>query len=539
MIEFENKRRVLEQMFEVYLRRGELAKVQEVLMLLEREFPADVKLLVYKMRFADINGDYESVINLGNSALKLPEEIEPRLKMLIHHLLGYAYDHIGNAIQSAHHYRESTQVNFSTVTDKNLLEKLRHERREDFSNYLFVLHNLSPSQISSEQLFSEISKFNELVADIPRYNHNKDLHRNHDKIRLGYISPDLRYHVAAFFSYHLFRYYDQSKFEVYCYAKCPEDALSLEIKSFVDGWRNIANDDSASAAAKIFNDEIDILIDLAGHTANNCLEVLAYKPAPIQISAIGWFNSTGLNAVDFFIADRLTVPDERINSLFTEVVLRLRHSHFCYTWHGADFPVVPAPCLKNGYVTFGSFNNFAKVTDEILIVWSDILNAVPKSKLFLKSTIFNSDYARRLTLERLNKAGINIDRVRLEGSENNYLIKYQEVDIALDTFPYVGGGTTCDALYMGVPVITLIGDRHASRFGYSILSNVGLNELCAATSKDYVNIAIELANDCDRINAYHLSIREMMEQSPLMNYYAYLAELELILQKVFAIKICN
>jgi len=280
-------------------------------------------------------------------------------------------------------------------------------------------------------------------------------------------------------------------------------------------------------------DEIDILVDLTGHTAHNLLPVLAYKPAPIQISGIGYFDSTGLDTVDYFLADKFTDPEGLNEKFFTEKILRLQHSHFCYEWHELPYPVAPAPCTKNGYVTFVSFNNFAKVTDEMLCLWKKILDAVPKSRLYLKAFVFDSKDTIEISKEKIQAAGIDLERVDMEASSKDYILCYERADIALDTFPYPGGGTTCDALYMGLPVITLVGERHNSRFGYSLLMNIGLGELCAFSEEEYVQKAVDLANDWERIREYHLTIRRKMELSPVMNDAIYMGEVEAAYEKIF------
>ena len=496
---------------------------------LEKIFPPAPYRLFLHSRVCDLKRDYGGCIKYAEKALSMPN-VEMLHKMMIHNILGHAYRFIGNAEKFMEHYGKSAKMTFESVTDPEILAIVEKIRREDYSNYLFSIHNIN---VSREKIFEEIVGFNKLHEYEVPFTHSPQTHPKHKKIRLGYVSPDIRRHVVAFFSYAFYKSYDKSRFEVYIYAKNLEDDATREFAKGVDAYRNICFDSAQQAAQKIKDDEIDILIDLSGHTANNCLNIVAYKPAPIIISGIGWFNSTGFKPVDYFIVDKFTDPVGLNEKFFTEKLLRLQHSHFCYMWHDAPTPVTPAPCKKKGYVTFVSFNNFPKVTDEILRTWAKILDAVPNSKLFIKTKAFRDKFGTDYALGRIKAAGISLDRFIYEQDEQNYLHKYNETDIALDTFPYPGGGTTCDALYMGVPVITLVGDRHNSRFGYSLLHNIGLDELCAFSEEEYIQKAVELANDWDRLGEYHLTIRRKMETSPVMNDTIYMAEIEAAYEKIF------
>ena len=497
---------------------------------MEKHFPPSSYRMFLKSRVYDLRHDYESCIKYAEKALEIPDATL-LTKMMIHNILGHAYRYVGDAPKSIEHYYKSSVNDISPYKNEPETYKyLFNIKCDDYSNYLFSLHNVN---ISREDLFKAICDYNDIFKDFNPYQHDRLTHPRHEKIRIGYISPDIRRHVVAFFSYAFYKAYDKSRFEVYCYPKCMEDQAAQEFKKSVDHWTNILFDTPAQAAEKIKNDEIDILVDLSGHTANNTLQVMAYKPAPVQISAIGWFNSTGLKTIDYFLCDKYTDPQGLNDDFFSEKILRLQHSHFCYMWHDAPSEITPAPCTKNGYITFVSFNNFAKVTDETLRAWAKIINAVPNSKLFLKGKAFRTEYGINDAKERMKAAGLPLDRVIMEADEIKYLHKYNLTDIALDTFPYPGGGTTCDALYMGIPVITLVGERHNARFGYSLLHNMGLDELCTFSEEEYIQKAIDLANDWDRVRNYHLTLRRQMRQSPIMNDTIYMAEVESAYEKIF------
>ena len=518
-----------EKVASIYVDYNKTNEADKAVTYLEKKFPPTPYRLFLRSRVCDLKQDYGGCIRYSEKALTLPG-LDLLTKMMIYNILGHAYRYAGDAPNSLKYYELSAKENPEGTQDPNARFYVDKIKREDYSNFLFSLHNVN---VSREKLFEEICGFNELYEHVQKFEHNPATHPRHKKLRIGYIGPDIRRHVVAFFSYAFYKCYDKSRFEVYIYAKNKEDNVALEFKRGVDGFRNILFDDPKVAAQRIKDDEIDILVDLSGHTANNVMPVVAYKPAPIIISAIGWFNTTGVKAIDYFMVDKYTDPVGLNEKFFTEKMLRLQHSHFCYMWHDDPTVVNPAPCTKNGYITFVSFNNLTKVTDEALSVWAKIVNAVPNSKLYLKGKAFRDKHGTDYMLNRIQAAGLSLDRLIYEPDEQKYLQKYTRADIALDTFPYPGGGTTCDALYMGLPVITLVQERHNSRFGYSLLVNCGLEELCAFSEEEYIKKAVDLANDWDRVRDYHLTIRRKMEESPIMNDTVYMGEVEDAYEKIF------
>lgn len=525
----------LEKVAAIYGDVGKVTAMAKLVEYMEENFPPSPYRLMLHAGLCHIQKNFSDAIKFAKQALALQEtlpfdEVNFIVRMLLYNQLGKVYRAIGDTKNSLKYYEYNARKDISALKNTPQFAQAERIRHEEYDNYLLTLHNLN---FSREKLFEEICGYNKLLEHIKRFNHSRKKHSAHKKIRIGYISSDIRFHVVAFFSYHLFVSYDRTRFEVFLYANNPADNMTERFKSQVDGFRSILDKPSKDVANQIMEDEIDILVDLAGHTSNNLLAVMAYKPAPIQISGIGWFNSTGLDTIDYFIADKFTDPEGLNEKFFTEKILRLQHSHFCYEWHDFPRPVTPAPCTKKGYVTFVSFNNFGKVTDEMLRVWKKILDTIPDSRLYLKSDVFIRKEGLELAHKRIQAAGINLERVDCETFEENYIPKYEQADIALDTFPYPGGGTTCDALYMGVPVITLVGERHNSRFGYSLLMNIGLEELCALSEEEYVQKAVELANDKERLREYHLTIRRKMEESPVMNDTIYMGELEAAYEKIF------
>ena len=408
------------------------------------------------------------------------------------------------------------------------------DRAASWSNYLFALHYV---EREPQFMLDAARRYGELFQSVPRM---KRAPKRRGKIRVGYISPDFAFHIVALFSFAFFTHFDKSRFEVFGYSLAGENAMAAELSSHATAWRYVGGGTAAEIAERIRADEIDILADLAGHSANNALPVLALRPAPVQISGVGYFDTTGLSAVDYFLTDVHIDPPGENDGCFTEKLLRLPESHLCYraSRAGEKSRIAPLPAREKGYITFGSFNNFAKVTDKVLYLWAKILRAVPRSRLFLKTAVFDAPDGRQEALRRLEAAGIDLARVKTEGHTAEYLAAYGEVDIALDTFPYPGGGTTCDALYMGVPVVTWAGARHGARFGASILANLGLADACCAhTADEYAEKACALAADAASLAVLRRTLRTRMEASPLMDAARYMLHLEAAYEKIWAQKL--
>lgn len=390
---------------------------------------------------------------------------------------------------------------------------------KSYSNYLYML-------VCSNVTWQKIQEANNMYNSII---HKKDIFKkkivkNKKIINVGYLSSDFRQHVMFSFYYVLLCKYNKEKFKVTCYQLSDiTDNFTEYLKKMVDEWENISDLSYYDTAVKIYEDDIDILIDLAGHTANNRLPALAFRPAPIQISGLGWIESTGLDCIDYFITD--SIVDKPECSYLVEKPLYLE-SQFCYAARNDVPDISNAPVICKGYVTFGVFNGWHKVNNEMLLAWKKILDLVPNSKILFKGKLWSSNKAIQIEKVRLSELGFELNRLIFEEASNDYMKRYLDVDIALDTYPYTGGGTTCDALYMGVPVVSLYGKRRSSRFSYSILKNIGLEDLTAENYETYIEIAVSLAHDADLINQLHNNIRSMMKKSPVMNQRKYINKLE-------------
>ena len=494
----------------IYIETNQAEKAHAPLKKLHQIYPDYGYGWFLAARLDYLENKWDSSVKKAEYALQHCLDLTDEMKSLLYNLLGAAHKDCGEAKESTTCYLQASHYSITL-----------QGKAADYSNYLFNLHYLS--DINASKMKLEHEGYNHFFENIKTYIHKK---RECKKIKIGYISPDFRRHVVTFFSYALFTHYDRALFEVTCYAKCSEDEISAQIKGQVDYWRNIQNLTSEEAASQIFSDGIDILFDLSGHTRNNCLPIMAYKPAPVQICGIGYFDTTGLRTVDYFLGDIYTDAISENEDVFTEKILRLPHSHFCYVPPDTMPTCGVAAYKKNQYITFGSFNNFTKTTDEMLRIWKHILDKVPESRLLLKSKIFSSEEGCAKVRKRLLKIGFSLQSVEMRPESSDYLKEYNDVDIALDTYPYPGGGTTCDALYMGVPVITLVGKRHGSRFGYSLLQNLNLVECCAFSKEEYITAAVNLAEDKEHLSMIHENLRERMQISPLMDRKGYMNDLE-------------
>ena len=345
------------------------------------------------------------------------------------------------------------------------------------------------------------------------------------RLRVGFVSGDLRRHSVSYFVEGVLNCLDRKQFELWAYFNFPtSDPRTEDFKSLFYGWREIFGSSDGEVASRIRDDRIDILVDLSGHTGHNRLAVFAAKPAPIQVTWVGYPNTTGLPQIDYRLTDDIVDPVGAADDYHTEKLWRLPASFLCYTPPAAAPAVAPAPCLSRGFITFGSFNSRIKIGDPCLALWAKVLAALPESRLVLKSVFgFDEEAARTEFLEQFARQGIAPERLSIlptKGPVDEHLALYGEVDIALDTFPYHGTTTTCEALWMGVPVVTRVGDRHASRVGASIMSNAGLHDLIAHGDDEFVEIACQLAADFETLATIRGALRGVLQNSRLLNQEA-------------------
>ncbi len=348
-------------------------------------------------------------------------------------------------------------------------------------------------------------------------------------LRIGFVSGDLCQHPVGYFFISVAEALALSPtLELFAYPTTRvSDSMTEVFRAAFDHWVPIPGLDDEEAAARILADGIDILVDLSGHTSKNRLGLFARKPAPVQITWLGYFGTTGLTQIDYLLAGPWDVPP-REEPEFSETIWRLPHTRLCFSRPQVAVPVAPLPALTTGHLTFGSFNNIRKVTDRVVALWARILTALPDARLFLKTQQLEGDAGRAAIEARFLAEGVTAERLILEGTSAfaDYLVAYGRMDIALDPFPYTGGTTSIHALWMGVPVLTLAGDRLLARQGESMLHALGMEEWVAATEADYVVRAVRLGQAIESLQSLRAGLRARLEESPLMNAPQFAAELE-------------
>jgi len=352
------------------------------------------------------------------------------------------------------------------------------------------------------------------------------------RLRLGFVSPDLRDHVVGRALLPSFRRFDPERFELFCYGNTMADPISEEFRARCHAWRELGTKTAEQLAETILADGVDILIDLALHTSDNRLDVFALKPAPLQVSWLGYPESSGLATMDYRLTDAHLEPSTGN---------RLAHPHEqawllpdCWTCYEPPlgFPDVNAsPAASARPFTYGSFNNNCKINGDVLDAWARILLATPGSRLKL---LAKQGTHRRRFVDELVRRGVEAERIQFADyvpaaadlSQGGLLARYHDIDVALDTFPYGGMTTTLDALWMGVPVVSLIGERNLGRAGLSLLSNVGLSEFATKDADGYVDVAVKLAHDLPRLADLRASLRERMRASPILDAAGYTRKVE-------------
>ena len=364
---------------------------------------------------------------------------------------------------------------------------------EPHSNLLFEMNYLPAT--TPEQLYAEARRWNALyaaplAAGIPPHANTPHPER---RLKIGYVSPDLCNHAMMRFFPPVVEHHDRSRFEVFVYAVgARPDEVTEEFRASIDNFVEMRGA-GPEFIERVRADGIDILVDLAGHTMGRALLGFALKPAPIQVSWLGLMSTTGMETMDYFLGDAY-MPCPGTENLFTERVWRLGRPAFCYS-PMAEVPIAPAPSIERGFVTFGSFNNPSKISREAAKLWAAILHLVPNSRLLLKYRALELEPVRERLRSWFIEDGVALERIRFEGASppHDYLRAFGEIDIALDTFPYGGGTTTLDALWMGVPVVTLAGRLPVQMSGAHEIAPVGFGDLIAHTPEQYIQAALFLA----------------------------------------------
>lgn len=425
-------------------------------------------------------------------------------------------------------FRESLEV-FETALG------MEPKNARIYSGMLLTLHYLTGQE--PEDLFDRHRRWpgNALRPTSPPVRSLPAVHR--DRLRIGYVSSDLRKHSVAYFVEPLLAHHDPARYDITCYfAHKDADATTERLKGLVHRWRDVAELDDEQLLRTIADDGIDILVDLNGHTSGSRLTAFARRAAPVQVSFIGYPDTTGVAEMDYRLSDAIADPpgSER---LYTERLVRLPGCFLCYQPPDDAPAVAPPPCARNGFVTFGSFNNLAKINQEVIAAWTVLLKAIPDSRLVIKNPSL-TDKATRERYQALFAAqGISRERLDFVGfipDDTGHLGAYARIDIALDTFPYNGTTTTCEALWMGVPVVSLHGDRHSARVGASLLTATGFPEWIADTPEGYIDVARTLSRDLAGLVEFRSGLRERVAQSRLCSSDEYTRAVEGAYEEMYA-----
>lgn len=350
------------------------------------------------------------------------------------------------------------------------------------------------------------------------------------KLKIGYISPDFREHSIYYFIAPLLDGHDRSRYETYCYSDVMRpDKATAEIKALADHWRDIASLSDEAVSIAIQQDGIDLLVDLAGHMIGNRLRVFAKKPAPVQISWLGYPGTTGLPTIDYRLVDRITDPPGEADHCHSEKLLRLPGCFLCYQPPNEALPPTPSPVASTGIFTFGSFNNPAKINPPLIATWAAILRQLPGSRLLLKGKHLSDNSVQHSFLKSFANHGVGAAQIAfspLLPSRREHLALYNDIDLCLDTFPYNGTTTTLEALWMGVPVLTMLGERHASRVSASILFGLCLPDLIAPNPQAYIDTALRLAAQPSPLCSSRASLRQALLSSSLCDVRLFTTRIE-------------
>ncbi|CAH1385681.1 tetratricopeptide repeat protein [Candidatus Nitrotoga sp. M5] len=490
-------------------------------------------------RALEIKSDFaEAHSNLGltlHKQSKMDEAIAHYYKALsIKPDYAEAYNNLGLALQEQgkldeavdSYHRALALRPFYSKAHSNLLFSLSFYSKCSPDTYLAEARDYGNKVMRSVQPYTSWSVYPANSAE-----------KSVQTLRIGLVSGDFKAHPVGFFLEGILANLNPDRVELVAYSVSPlEDELTARIRPCFVAWNLIVGLSDEAAAQKIHDDGIHILVDLAGHTASNRLPMFALKPAPVQVSWLGYFATTGLPGIDYLLADPVSVPESH-QEHFTETVWYLPETRLCFTppANSTELGLTPLPAVQNGYITFGCFQNLTKVNNAVLAAWGQIFLALPEARLWLQSSQMNCSTAREYLQRRLAHVGIMPERVIMEGHvpRADYLATYANVDIILDTFPYPGGTTTCEAMWMGVPTLTLAGDTLLARQGASMLACVGLEDWIVGDESDYVTRSLLHATDINGLVQLRSVLRQKALASPLFNASRFALHLEDALQRMW------
>ena len=472
----------------------------------------------------------DTYINLGSllhgvgrqlsavEALSRAQQLKPD-EPLVYMNLGYCLQDLGRFDEAVEAYRRCVA--------------LKPDLEDAFSNFLFCL-NYHPT-LSAEEIFKVYAEYNERFALLP--NPSSVEHKNSRdplrRLKVGYVTPDLRMHSVRFFLEPLLAHHDHTKFEIYAYAELVNpDAMTERYRSYFDHWRDTLGVSDHELAEQIRRDEIDILIDLAGHSGHNRLQTFSLKPAPIQVSWwIGFACTTGLKAIDYFLADEHLVP-QGYEHLLSEQPWRLSRPALVYR-PSPDFPPSSElPAKKNGYVTFGTLSRSVRLNDRLVKVWSELLKRIPMARLVINSGDFKTEEMQQWMLAKFKACGIEPERLSV-GFDTPAWIPMQQIDIMLDCFPHNSGTTLFESLYAGIPVVSLADRPTGGRVGAHVLASVGRLEWLADSEEQYLEITTTLASDINQLSEIRASLPDQMRRSLALDEAGFCVDFEEALLKMW------
>ena len=475
----------------------------------------------------EIQPDYaDPYYNLGNALRdqgKQDEAVKAYKKAIeIQPDFADACNNIGNMLSDQGNIEEAIEAYNRTIS-------MNPHHFKAYSNLIFFLAQI---ELVDSKFLEKITKsYNKATSSkVKRSFHHKKSFPS-QKLRVGFVSGDMRDHPVGYFLQNLFKYINKEEVEIYVYSNSTiYTKLTYSLKKFTAFWRNITNISDHEAAEIIYNDTLDVLIDLSGHTALNRLPVFAYKPCAIQASWLGYFGSTFLNEMDFIIGDSFVTPLEKSKDFYEKIAL-LEHCYLCFAAPNFELPVSNTPALENKIITFGCFNHSRKLNSNVISTWSRILKNVEKSKLLLKGDSYTKDSIDKI-LHEFSLNNIDPSKLMFEGqcSREDLLKSYDRVDISLDPFPYPGGTTTCEAIWMGVPTITMKGSSFLSSVGETIAVNSGHGNLCAETTDKYIELAVQLSGDISTLNANRMQRRSNVIKTPLFDGLGFAKDFQRLLE---------
>ena len=389
-----------------------------------------------------------------------------------------------------------------------------------YSTYLFFI-NYS-DQYDSNFYYNEALGYSKSIKRLDRnslipFKYNKST----TKLKVGFVSSDLRNHPIGYFLFETIKYLKDMNLELVAYSnliKEDEDSLTYELKDFFSQWHQVKSMSDLELINLIRQDKINLLIDLSGHSAKSRLPIFINKPAPLQITWAGYLDTTGLKEIDYIIADPFVV-DKNQESLFVEKVWRLPDIWNSFSQPNYNIKVGTLPAIKNKFVTFGSFNHLNKMNNSVIKLWSTLLKKIPKSKLFLKYRSLNIDFYKNSIINKFYDCGINQEQLILEGSSprEDLLKTYNRIDISLDPFPYSGGTTNFESIWMGVPILVLKGKKFISKCGESINHNLGMSDWIAKNDEDFISKATDICSDYKKLSDLRVNLRHKALNSPLFD----------------------